>query len=79
MTFEGFGRGKTIQGWVQESKKQRRLHVLIMVLALEFTCFFRNFAAALIYGATNYSSCEICRESVILRNICPWAFFQPRS
>ena len=72
-TIHDIRRAKTIQGWIQESNKQRRL--LIMVLALEFTCFFTNLPAGLIYIAMNYTTCDICRESVILRNICPWAFY----
>ena len=72
-TIHDIRRGKTMQGWIQESKKQRRL--LIMVVALEFTCFFTNLPAGLMYWAINYTPCQICRESVILRNILPWAFY----
>ena len=72
-TIHDIRRAKTIQGWIQESNKQRRL--LIMVLALQFTCFFTNLPAALMYIAMNYTSCDICRESVFLRNISPWAFY----
>ena len=72
-TIHDIRRGKTIQGWIQESNKQRRL--LLMVVALEFTCFFTNLPAGLMYIAMNYTTCDICRESVILRNISPWAFY----
>ena len=72
-TIHDVRRGKTIKGWIRESKKQRKL--LTMVIALEFTCFFTNLPASLMYFVVNYSSCEICRENIILRNICPWAFF----
>ena len=72
-TIHDIRRGKTIQGWIQESNKQRRL--LLMVIALEFTCFFTNLPAALMYLVINYTTCDICRESVILRNISPWAFY----
>ena len=72
-TIHDVRRAKTIKGWIQESKKQKKL--LIMIIALEFTCFFTNLPASLMYFAMNYTSCEICKENVILRNICPWAFF----
>ena len=71
-TIHNIQRGKTTQEWIQESKKQRRL--LIMVVALEFTCFFTNLPAGLMYIVMNYTICNICRESVILRNISPWDF-----
>ena len=72
-TIHDVRKGKTIRGWIQESKKQRRL--LTMIIALEFTCFFTNLPTCLMFFAVNYTSCEICRDNVILRNICPWAFF----
>ena len=72
-TIHDVRRGNTINGWIQESKKQKKL--LTMIIALEFTCFFTNLPSLLMYFAVNYSSCEICRDNVILRNICPWAFF----
>ena len=72
-TIHDVRRGKTIKGWIQESKKQRKL--LTMIIALEFTCFFTNLPASLMYFAVNHTSCEICRGNVILRNICPWAFY----
>ena len=72
-TIHEVRRGKTIAEWIKESKKQRRL--LIMVLALEFTSFFTNLPSCLMYFAMNYSSCKMCGESHILRNISPWAFY----
>ena len=72
-TIHDVRRGKTIKGWIQESKKQRNL--LTMIIALEFTCFFTNLPACLMFFAINYTSCEICKENLILRNISPWAFF----
>ena len=66
-------RGKTITGWIQESKKQRKL--LTMIIVLDFTSFFTNLPASLMFFAVNYTSCEICRDNVILRNICPWTFY----
>ena len=72
-TIHEIRRGKTIREWIKESKKQRRL--LIMIIALEFTSFFTNLPSCLMYFAMNYSSCKMCRESHILRNISPWAFY----
>ena len=72
-TIHDVRRGKTINGWIQESKKQKKL--LTMIIALEFTCFFTNLPACIMYFAVNYTSCEICRDNVILKNISPWGFF----
>ena len=72
-TIHDVRRGKTINEWIQESKKQKKL--LIMIIALEFTSFFTNLPACLMYFVVNYSPCEICRDNVILRNMCPWVFF----
>ena len=72
-TIHDVRRGKTINGWIQESRKQRKL--LIMIIALEFTCFFTNLPASLLYFALNHTSCELCRDNVIFKNICPWALF----
>ena len=72
-TIHEIRRGKTIREWIKESKKQRRL--LTMIIALEFTSFFTNLPSCLMYFAMNYSSCKMCRESHILRNISPWAFY----
>lgn len=72
-TIHDIRRGKTIKGWMRESKKQRKL--LTMIIALEFTCFLTFLPAALGHFAMNQTSCQICRDSVILRNLCPWACY----
>ena len=72
-TIHDIRRGKTIQGWIRESRKQRQL--LMMIMALEFTSFFTNLPAGLMYLAMNYTSCEICLNSVFLKSISPWAFY----
>ena len=71
-TIYDIRRGKTIKGWILESKKQWRL--LTMIIALEFTCFLTILPAGLGYFAMNQTSCQICRDSVILRNLAPWAY-----
>ena len=71
-TIHDVRRGKTIKGWIRESRKQRQL--LTMSTALEFTSFFTLLSAGVMYVAMNYTSCEICRESVFLRSISPWSF-----
>ena len=63
--------GKPLQGWMKESKKQRKL--LMMVIVLKFTWFFTNNPVALMYFAINYT-CQVCRKSFMLRNIYPWMF-----
>ena len=72
-TIHDFRRGKTIKGWIRESRKQRQL--LMMIMALEFTSFFTLLPAIVMYVATNYTSCEICRDSVFLKSISPWTFY----
>ena len=52
-TVYDIGRGKTIQDWIRESKRQRKL--LTMTLALEFTSFFLNLPVCLIYFSKNYT------------------------
>ena len=72
-TIHDVRRSKTLKGWIQESNRQRKL--LTMIIVLEFTCFFTNLPSCLMYFAVNYTSCEICRNNVILRNITPWGLF----
>ena len=72
-TIHDIRRGKTVKEWILESKKQRRL--LTMIIALEFTCFLTILPAAFGYFAMNQTSCQICRDSVILRNLAPWAYY----
>ena len=71
-TIHDIRKGKTIQGWIRESRKQKQL--LTMITALEFTSFFTLLPAVVMYALINYTSCEICRDSVFLRNIAPWTF-----
>ena len=66
-------RVKTTKGWIQESKKQKKL--LIMIIVLEFSWFFTKLPPCLMYFEVNYTSCEICKDNVIFKNICPWGFF----
>ena len=72
-TIHDIRKGKTILGWIRESRKQKQL--LMMIMALEFNSFFTIIPSMIVYLAINYTSCEICLNSVFLKSMAPWAFY----
>ena len=72
-TLQDLRKGLTIRSWIKTTN--REIYFLKLVIVLQFVYFFTVFPSALSFIVTNHTSCEWCKESIIFRSLCPWAWF----
>ena len=72
-TLQDLRKGLTVSSWLMKTKREK--YFLKLVMALQFVYFVTCIPTVISFVFVFHTPCDWCRQSVVFRNLCPWAWF----